>query len=367
MRKVLPEDSKYYFPLPKSSLRRFFRNVFGPAILGQCITVKIPPMMRGGRALFHFCWQNRFKLSLSGSLGKKIAENNTKLIYIDTQKHPCNTKQEFWELLGKEVGGGREPASIRERLNIITQNNNVIIVLRGITHYKFADKLFWKEIRSLRFNPLVNYIFIHYLRNRINYKNCKYNPIYDLLSRNHYKVPYPTNNEIHYVINRWGAIFNYAYSIEELKAIKIFAQGNYSLIKAACSCLVNNDVKKDYCKFLEEKVSFHNYCHRSNYGYGIYINFNTKQVYFFNRNITDRFSNSQLKLLIYLFKNINKVVKREELGLVLWNKNLVSEYSDNAINQLIYKIKEKLKQIKIDSIQIRSIYGKGYILKVIPE
>ncbi|QIK58019.1 response regulator transcription factor [Erysipelothrix sp. HDW6A] len=65
----------------------------------------------------------------------------------------------------------------------------------------------------------------------------------------------------------------------------------------------------------------------------------------------------EFKILVYLARNTNKLITRQELNTVIWDTN--EHISDNALSVTIKRLREKLG----DAIQLETIHGKGYLLK----
>ena len=64
------------------------------------------------------------------------------------------------------------------------------------------------------------------------------------------------------------------------------------------------------------------------------------------------------KLLLYLIKNRNRLVKKEELFKEVWQEAYVGE---GTLNVHIRKIREKIEENPSNPVYIITEYGKGYM------
>jgi DNA-binding response OmpR family regulator len=75
-------------------------------------------------------------------------------------------------------------------------------------------------------------------------------------------------------------------------------------------------------------------------------------------NLTD----TEVTLLTYLLNNPYRVISKERLGNAIASEGLWGKKTGNAISQYVFRLRRKLKELKIDSVCIKTIYGKGYKL-----
>jgi len=75
-------------------------------------------------------------------------------------------------------------------------------------------------------------------------------------------------------------------------------------------------------------------------------------------------SEREAKVLYLLSKNVNKVVTYQEFIKYLWHTNEVPSYEQMLRNNMT-RLRDLLKDV--EKFHIERIYGKGYILKIIPK
>lgn len=74
------------------------------------------------------------------------------------------------------------------------------------------------------------------------------------------------------------------------------------------------------------------------------------------------FTTTELRVIDYLQRHINKLVKREDIARAVWGEEDWEEkYSEWAIGQLIYRIRRKLQKSS-EHIDIQTKKGEGFIL-----
>jgi DNA-binding winged helix-turn-helix (wHTH) protein len=371
MYEKLSPQHKYYYPLPKKQMQQFFKKIFGPPILGQSITINFSPPTNKDRALIKFCWANRYKLCPKGPIKKRLQESPIKHIYLDTKTAVCNTEQDFWRLFlrhisyAKDVNKNKEVCrgGMGERLRDLIPQNRTIISFRGIDHLTFTTKTFWQKIYSLRYCSLINFQFIFY-RSRLELNKIVYHPIYRFLNQNKYQANVLDQKTKKYVIKRWGILLNYEFSKTEIEEIIKYSKNSFALIKEACCTIVQHHGKKSVPKILDKKKANKQSQLLQTINDDITVNFKTKEIFKGDKNITCEFSSMEQKLLLYLLQNINKTLSREQLALICWGKQYHNSYSDNAINQYIYRLRQKLVNLNLNTVKIKTVYAKGYLLHV---
>lgn len=68
----------------------------------------------------------------------------------------------------------------------------------------------------------------------------------------------------------------------------------------------------------------------------------------------------EYKLLIYLLKNKNKIISKDELFLNVWEDTITG---DNTLNVHIRYLREKIEKNPNDPKHIQTVWGRGYIFK----
>ena len=90
---------------------------------------------------------------------------------------------------------------------------------------------------------------------------------------------------------------------------------------------------------------------------GLKLDVNKGEIYFGDKN--EELSKNEFKILLYLMKNKDKIVKRDELMDYLWNSNLFID--DNTLSVNITRLRRKLDNIGFKEA-IETKRGLGYIL-----
>lgn len=72
----------------------------------------------------------------------------------------------------------------------------------------------------------------------------------------------------------------------------------------------------------------------------------------------------ELGLIQILFENVGKLVTRRRLATEVWGAN--ADLSGRTIEQHVYQVRRKLRQCAGQALCLRSIYGCGYRLDVLP-
>lgn len=91
----------------------------------------------------------------------------------------------------------------------------------------------------------------------------------------------------------------------------------------------------------------------------ITINLNSRKLYINEEEII--LKNKEFMLFLYLYKNRNRVVGKEELFANVWGDKF---FSDGTLNVHIRKIREKIEENPNDPKYIKTIWGIGYMLEL---
>lgn len=76
------------------------------------------------------------------------------------------------------------------------------------------------------------------------------------------------------------------------------------------------------------------------------------------------FSRQEYRVMKYLLGKKNQVVTRDEIAKCIWPLNTENYYSDWAIDQVILRLRKRMTQLSITPKILKSVRGKGYILKL---
>ncbi len=311
---------------------------------------------------------------MEGSLGKKVKADNC-FLFVDSRKAFCRNRKDFLKevLKGLAVECG-EDISIGEvnykllmrellaRLEEISLKKNIILSVRGVDSLEFSDYLFWRDLASLRINSCINFLFIIYQQSLQQFFGQIPNRLYRLISRNIFVVEPPTNSTINYIIERWGKILGYDFNADEAYAIKDFSLGKYSLIKAACCFIANNPDCNNLSKLLSKKALFKQTFYRKELFPSLMLDQKNATLFWKGKDLSAILTDTEVALFLYLLNNPYMIISKESLKNAIVSEGFWGKKTDNAISQYVFRLRRKLEDLRIDSVCIKTIYGKGYIL-----
>lgn len=94
------------------------------------------------------------------------------------------------------------------------------------------------------------------------------------------------------------------------------------------------------------------------------IEINEREQIIINDVVSDSFFSKQEKRLIkFLLKNQEKVIKRDEAASILWKEASQDNYTDWALDQAVYRLRLKFNQLGLDSNMIATKKNQGFIFK----
>lgn len=78
---------------------------------------------------------------------------------------------------------------------------------------------------------------------------------------------------------------------------------------------------------------------------------------------SSHFSSSELNILTFLYQNLGKLCKRDDLARTIWSVAEIEEkYSNWAIDQAVFRLRKKLEKYNIDA-KIETVHKKGFIMR----
>ncbi len=87
----------------------------------------------------------------------------------------------------------------------------------------------------------------------------------------------------------------------------------------------------------------------------------TSQIMYLGKQIEDKFTQQEYKVLYLLLSNEEIIITRDAIATTLWGVNADEKYSDWAIDQLMSKTRKKLSKLN-SSYKLVTVRGKGYKL-----
>lgn len=353
MQEPLPVEDEHYFPLPKERMQYLFNKIYGPVVLGESVTVKFPPKMGGSKAILRSCWENRMLLDLPGRIGKKVRKNHFSIVEGGSWGWKCHSKYDFIIKFEETINNYSSEFKYNQK--------DIIVVLRGVNTMEFTDKSFWQDIAALRKEYSLNFVFILFGGRGINISDPQFDPISRCIRNNYFVVEIENLNTIDYVINRWGKIFSYTFKVREKSFIKRYCNNSFTGIKLLCHSIAYGNCDLKEIKYSKRKLL--NYMTSENYLGNIrIIGEKKKSIYCGYCDITESFTNFEASLFIFLLSRSGRCVTRDEISQFLWGTQN-SYYSSNSINQYVCRIRKKISEIGDLGISIKTVYGKGYIVK----
>lgn len=86
----------------------------------------------------------------------------------------------------------------------------------------------------------------------------------------------------------------------------------------------------------------------------------TSQIFLGAKNIGNKFTFQESRLLIHFIVNENKIVARDEVAQILWGKNYIESYSDWSIDKLISVLRKKMNQVGFSSKSLITLKKRGF-------
>ena len=137
--------------------------------------------------------------------------------------------------------------------------------------------------------------------------------------------------------------------MDEMIAMNLGADGyitkpfNMQVLMAHINRIIARENRSDNTQYLE----FHGFLVDPSRGEMIY------------NNVREELTKNELKILIYLLKNVNKIVERDELAEYMWNDAVFVD--DNTLTVNINRLRKKLENLGIPPL-IETKRGMGYVI-----
>ena len=136
--------------------------------------------------------------------------------------------------------------------------------------------------------------------------------------------------------------------LSEEKNILTYFLKNKFLYKRDRQYFFSIPILKDY---LTEQISQKNQ-----------IKINERKQIVINNIITDGyFSKKEKRMMIFFIKNINKIVRREEVAKEIWREDYQELYTDWALDQFIRRLRLKFIKLGLDQKMIKTKKNQGFI------
>jgi len=136
--------------------------------------------------------------------------------------------------------------------------------------------------------------------------------------------------------------------LSEEKDILTYFLKNRFLYKRDRQYFFSIPILKDY---LTEQISQKNQ-----------IKINERKQIVINNIITDGyFSKKEKRMMIFFIKNINKIVRREEVAKEIWREDYQELYTDWALDQFIRRLRLKFIKLGLDQKMIKTKKNQGFI------
>lgn len=93
---------------------------------------------------------------------------------------------------------------------------------------------------------------------------------------------------------------------------------------------------------------------------GIYFEGTTQRVFLDAQEITEKLTNQENKLLLYLYAHPMKICERDEVAKSIWGEEASEGVSDEAIDQVVARLRSKIEKEKRSPRYIITVRGRGF-------
>lgn len=372
----IAKDSQFYYPLTPETVNRYFLAVFSHIANHQCVNFQAALKFGGLMRLIRFMVSEVDFLAKSTNL--PISSKEYRFVIINQEEMAEGSAYAYFHLIYKKLleiesinhdqtSQLQTTAQLVEAIKLIiqkiTQNYNLVMIVRGVGHLDFADKYFWNNFVAIRPSGIrdkLRYIFITYEDAPETINNPKYEYIKDLLEQNIVKYDYLSSQDIDYLVARWSYVLNKKYSDADIMAIKNASRGNPLLLKYATFCLENGYGQYSNAQDLFQNNHYINHFFDNSAKTGLIIDYQEGYISFNGTSVLNHFSPGESDLLFYFAKNEGKTISKDEIANVIWAGEADNDYSDWAISQWIKRLRSKLKKIGVNGNCVKTIRLRGY-------
>lgn len=247
----------------------------------------------------------------------------------------------------------------------VNQGKEVVFVVDEIDHLslqdysKFVKLLFTKtKLNQRRIHTIIN------ICNREKFENLiAKNPFLFSLS-NHVENIKPISDELlDTYIQKKAKVFNVQIDKTDVKTLKKYTGGILFLTKELIRHYPHEGNINAKLKIIWDRLSSSNKQLLLKMGLKIFSN-KLSVLELDTKKLQDKyFSERELKIFQYFTKNNGVLTDKESVAKLVWGKDYYDYYSDWAIDQIISRLRRNMIKCNIDSDNLKTVKGKGYLWK----